>query len=358
MTADSRAITARLRTAREKLSRAGADVLFVTPSTNLFYLSGISFHRSERLTAVLIPKDGDPVLVVPAFEETHARSLTPIERIVTWQETEDAFGKAASFLGGSKGTLLVEPSTAFDDVERLLAHASGWNAKSGANLFAAMRMVKSPEELAAMRRAIETGVARFKAAFAKLKPGVAEREISEAFGGENVVQFGPSAAVPHGEASERKLSKNEAVLIDAWDNPEGYFYDITRSTFYGTPTDEYRKVWDIVHEAQGAGIEAARPGVPCSAADAAARRVIEKAGYGEYFTHRLGHGLGIDVHEPPYMVAGNDILLEPGMTFTSEPGIYLPGRFGIRIEDDVVVTEKGSEVLSPRPERLEPISLS
>ncbi len=348
-------IAERLKTARAKLAQSGADVLFVTPSTNLFYLAGISFHRSERLTAVLVAKDGDPVLLVPAFEETHARSMTPIERIVTWQETEDAFAKAASFLGTSKGTLLVEPSTAFDDVEKLLAHASGWTAKSGANLFAAMRMVKSRDELAAMRRAIETGVGRFQAAFSKLRPGVAEKEISAAFGGENVVQFGPSAAVPHGEASERKLSKNEAVLIDAWDNPEGYFYDITRSTFYGTPTDEYRKVWDIVHEAQGAGIEAARPGVPCSAADAAARRVIEKAGYGQYFTHRLGHGLGIDVHEPPYMVSGNDILLEPGMTFTSEPGIYLPGKFGVRIEDDVVVTEKGSEVLSPRPSKLEPI---
>ncbi|MGH9443834.1 MAG: M24 family metallopeptidase [Thermoanaerobaculia bacterium] len=348
-------IEERLRTARSRLAQGGADVLLVTPSTNLFYLSGISFHRSERLTAVLIPKDGEPVLVVPAFEETHARSMTPISRIVTWQETEDAFAKAASLLGAGRGTILVEPSTAFDDVERLLSHAPGWIAKSGANLFAAMRMVKSSEELATMRRAIATGVARFRAAFERLRPGVSEREISGAFGGENVVQFGPSAAVPHGEASERRLSKNEAVLIDAWDNPEGYYYDITRSTFYGAPTDEYRKVWDIVHEAQGAGIEAARPGVACSEVDAAARRVIEKAGYGEYFTHRLGHGLGIDVHEPPYMVSGNDILLEPGMTFTSEPGIYLPGRFGVRIEDDVAVTEKGSEVLSPRPAKLEAI---
>ena len=206
--AETTALAERMNLARRRLAETGADALFVTPSTNLFYLSGISFHRSERLTAVLIPKDGDPVLVVPAFEETHARSMTPIERIVTWQETEDAFGKAASFLGGPKGTLLVEPSTAFDDVEKLLAHASGWRAKSGAHLFAAMRMVKSAEELAAMRRAVELGVSRFRAAFAKLKPGVAEREISGAFGGENVVQFGPSAAVPHGEASDRKLSKN------------------------------------------------------------------------------------------------------------------------------------------------------
>jgi Xaa-Pro dipeptidase len=355
---DKSAFESRLNLARQKLAGAGADVLFVTPSTNLFYLAGISFHRSERLTAVLLPKSGDPVVIVPAFEETHARSMTPIERLVTWQETEDPFAKAASFLGASRGTLLVEPSTAFDDVERLLARAPGWKPRSGADLFAALRMVKSAEELDAMRRAIAKGVERFRKAFAKLRPGVSEMKISSGFGGENVVQFGPSAAVPHGEASERTLSKNEAVLIDAWDNPEGYFYDITRSTFYGTPSDEYRKVWEIVHEAQGAGIDAARPGVACSEVDAAARRVIQKAGYGEYFTHRLGHGLGIDVHEPPYMVSGNDIRLEPGMTFTSEPGIYLPGKFGVRIEDDVVVTEKGSETLSPRPQRLEPISAS
>ncbi len=152
-----------------------------------------------------------------------------------------------------------------------------------------------------------------------------------------------------------RCAEGEAVLIDAWDKPEGYYYDITRSTWFGTPTDQYRKIWSVVLEAQSAAIEKAAPGVPCSEVDAAARRVIVKAGYGEYFTHRLGHGLGIDVHEPPYMVAHNPTVLEPGMTFTSEPGIYLPGRFGVRIEDDVLVTEKGAESLSPRVERLEPI---
>ena len=345
----------RIARARRKLAESGADVLFVTPSTNLFYLSGISFHRSERLTAILLPKGGEPVLVAPAFEETHARGMTPIERIVVWQETEDPFRKAASFLGAERGVLCVEPSTAYDDVEKLLAHAPGWTPRSGADLFAAMRMVKSASELDAIRRAVATGLARFRKAFAALVPGVREEEVSAAFGGENVVQFGPSAAVPHGEASARALSRNEAVLIDAWDNPEGYYYDITRSTYYGVPTDEYRRIWDVVHEAQGAAIDRAKPGVRCADVDAAARAVIEKAGYGEFFPHRLGHGLGIDVHEPPYMVSGNDILLEPGMTFTSEPGIYLPGKFGVRIEDDVVVTEGGAETLSPRPERLEPI---
>src|SRR5512142_2422427 len=242
---DRNALNDPLSRARRKLAESGADVLFVTPSTNLFYLAGLSFHRSERLTAVLLPRDGEPVLITPAFEETHARSMTAIDRVVTWQETEDPFRKAASFLGAAKGVLCVEPSTAYDDVEKLLAHAPGWTPRSGADVFAAMRMVKSAAELDAMRRAVATGLDRFRKAFSALAPGVREADVSAAFGGENVVQFGPSAAVPHGEASARTLSKNEAVLIDAWDNPEGYYYDITRSTFYGTPTDEYRRVWDV-----------------------------------------------------------------------------------------------------------------
>jgi Xaa-Pro dipeptidase len=353
---DPKNYTERLRKARARVAEAGADCLLATPSTNLAYLSGVSFHRSERLTAVLVPRDGEPVLLVPAFEEARARAMTPVEKVIAWAETEDPFKMAAGLLPGSRGTLLVEPSTAYDDVERLLEGAPGWKPRSGAAVFAAMRMVKSEDEIAAMRRAVAVGVNRFGIAFSRLRPGVSEKEISEAFGGENVVQFGPSAAIPHGEATGRLLQKNEAVLIDAWDNPEGYFYDITRSTFFGSPGEEYRQIWDVVHEAQGAAVEKAAPGVACSEVDSVARRVIERAGFGDFFTHRLGHGLGMDVHEPPYMVAGNEILLEPGMTFTSEPGIYLPGKFGVRIEDDVVVTQRGAELLSPRPERLEPLA--
>lgn len=345
----------RIELARRKLDGVSGDCLAVTPSTNLFYLSGIRFDRSERLTAVLIPKNGDPVLIVPAFEEARARAMTPIKHVVAWEETENPFRIAARHLGASTGTLLLEPTTAYDDAERLIAEAPQWKPKSAAALFASLRMVKSADEISAMRRATVVGSERFQNAFARLKPGVSEDEVSAAFGGENVVQFGPSAAIPHGRATQRTLSKNEAVLIDAWDNPEGYFYDITRSTFYGTPTEEYIRVWNVVHEAQGAAIALAAPGVRCEEVDAAARAVIQKGGYADYFTHRLGHGLGLDVHEPPYMVAGNDIVLEPGMAFTSEPGIYLPGKFGVRIEDDIIVTRNGSEILSPRPQRLEPI---
>ncbi|MEP6993742.1 MAG: Xaa-Pro peptidase family protein [Acidobacteriota bacterium] len=345
----------RLETVRARLASLSANALYATPSSNLYYLTGIDFHRSERLTALLLFQDQEPVVICPAFEAARLKTMSAVERVVTWEETEDPFAKAAALFPASAGTLAVEPSTAYEDVERLLLARSGWRAASAATLFSTLRMVKTPEEIALMRQAIAVAVPRFRKAFEALKPGCLESDISAMFGGENVVQFGPSSALPHGASGPTPLQPDQAVLIDAWDKPDGYYYDITRSTFFGTPSDEYRKIWSIVLDAQSAAIEKAAPGVPCSEVDAAARRVIERAGYGEQFTHRLGHGLGIDVHEPPYMVGHDRTVLEPGMTFTSEPGIYLLGRFGVRIEDDVVCTERGAESLSPRVARLEPI---
>ncbi len=346
----------RLAATHERLGSIGADALYATPSSNLFYLTGIDFGRSERLTALFLFNDREPFVVCPAFEAARLRSMSAVEKVHTWEETEDPFRKAASLFPAASGRLAVEPSTAYEDVERLLAHCPGWKPVSAGPIFRALRMIKTPEEIEAIRRAIAVALPRFERAFAALRQGSVEAEISRLVGGENMVQFGPSSALPHGASGSRKLQKGEAILIDAWDKPEGYYYDITRSTFFGEPTEEYRKIWSIVLEAQTAAIEKAAPGVPCFEVDAAARRVIEKAGYGDFFTHRLGHGLGIDVHEPPYMVGHDRTVLQPGMTFTSEPGIYLPGRFGVRIEDDILCTEKGAESLSPRVARLEPIA--
>ena len=345
----------RIDALRSRLAALGADGAFATPSSNLFYLSGIDFHRSERLTALFVFRDREPFVVCPAFEAERLRGMSAVSEVHTWEETEDPFARAAALFPASAGTLGVEPSTAFDDVERLLRARSGWTALSAAPIFGALRMVKTREEIDLMRKAIATAVPRFEQAFASLGEGSVESDVSRAFGGENVVQFGSSSALPHGASGPRRLARGEAVLIDAWDRPEGYFYDITRSTFFGEPTDEYRTIWSVVLEAQSAAIDKAAPGVVCSEVDAAARAVIDRAGYGEHFTHRLGHGLGIDVHEPPYMVGHDRTVLEPGMTFTSEPGIYLLGRFGVRIEDDILVTSRGAESLSPRVSRLEPI---
>jgi Xaa-Pro aminopeptidase len=347
----------RLELVRRRLPALGASGLLATPSSNLFYLTGIAFDRSERLTALFLLEDREPFVVCPAFEAERLAGMSAVAEIHTWEETEDPFRLAASLLPGKGGVLAVEPSTAYDDVERLMAEGAAWKPVSAAPLLKALRMVKTPEEIAAMRRAIAVAQARFEKTFAALRVGSVEEEISYLFGGQNVVQFGPSSALPHGASGPRSLSKGEAVLIDAWDKPEGYFYDITRSTFFGEPTPEYRKIWSVVLDAQTAAIEKAGPGVPCFEVDAAARKVIDTAGYGRFFTHRLGHGLGVDVHEPPYMVGHDRTLLEPGMTFTSEPGIYLPGRYGVRIEDDILITNEGAESLSPRVSRLEPIGI-
>ena len=345
----------RLATMRERLVSLSADGVFATPSSNLFYLTGIDFHRSERLTALFLFRDREPFVLCPAFEADRLRGMSAVSEVHTWSETEDPFALAASLFPASAGALAIEPSTAYDDAQRLLTARKGWTGLSAASVFGALRMVKTSEEIEAIRQAIASAVPRFARAFASLSPGSVEAEVSARFGGDNVVQFGPSSALPHGASGPRALSPGEAVLIDAWDRPGGYYYDITRSTFFGTPTDEYRNIWSVVLDAQTAGIEAAAPGVPCSEIDAAARRVIDAAGYGEFFTHRLGHGLGIDVHEPPYMVGHDHTILEPGMTFTSEPGIYLLGRFGVRIEDDILVTDRGAESLSPRVSRLDPL---
>ena len=251
--------------------------------------------------------------------------MSAVERVVTWEETEDPFAKAAALFPASGGTLAVEPSTAYDDVERLLAGAPGLEARlGGRRLFGALRMVKS-------RRGDRDDPAGDRGRAAPLPPrlrGAEARAASRRRSRRSSAARTWSSSArprrcPHGASGSTPLARDQAVLIDAWDKPDGYYYDITRSTFYGTPTDEYRKVWSIVLDAQSAAIDKAAPGVPCFEVDAAARRVIEKAGYGEYFTHRLGHGLGIDVHEPPYMVGHDRTILEPGMTFTSEPG-HLP----------------------------------
>lgn len=196
MTLDREIYRRRLETMREKLKGIPADGLYSTPSSNLFYLTGIDFHRSERLTALLMFKDRDPVVLCPAFEESRLRGMSAVGDVLTWEETEDPFAKAASLFPTSAGTLAIEPSTAYDDVERLLARRPAWKPISAGALFGATRMIKTPEEIEAIRRAIAVALPRFRRAFAAIRPGATEAEISALVGGENVVQFGPSSALP------------------------------------------------------------------------------------------------------------------------------------------------------------------
>src|SRR5438874_546983 len=234
----------------------------------------------------------------------------------------------------------------------------GWKFVDAAPVTERLRIVKAPEEIALIRRAIAITQSAMTATFGQLVGGMTERDVARLLSremqqrgaeGGGLVQFGPSSALPHGGPAAAALERETVVLIDCGCRVGGYESDITRTVWFGdSPTEEFRKVFNVVHDAQSAAIELGRPGTPCQDMDRAARKVNAAAGYGSFFTHRLGHGLGMDGHEPPYLVEGNSLGLEPGMVFTDEPGIYQLGKFGVRIEDDCVMTEGGVEVLSQR----------
>lgn len=340
---------------------AGANVVFVTSGTTSFaYLAGSRVERSERLIAMMLPVDGEPFLVAPAFEVERMRRQTRIHDVRPWEEHESPYAVARDALGASRANakILVEPHTEYQAALALARAVPGATLVDGTGAFEHLRLHKDDEELARIRRAITVTQDVFDAAFAELHPGVRDREVAQAiadrfrragYPGYALVQFGALSALPHGHPNGDALAEGTVVLIDGGCQVEGYESDITRTRWFGgAPPAEFKKVYDVVHDAQSAAIARVRPGVACQDIDRAARAVIDKAGYGAYFTHRLGHGLGMDGHEPAYMVEGNTQPLEPGFVFTAEPGIYLPGKFGVRIEDDVVCGPEGAILLSRR----------
>jgi Xaa-Pro dipeptidase len=336
----------------------GWDALLVTPSTNLAYSTGLSMGRSERLTALLLFTEGPAVLVTPAFEESNVTRDATVDDVKTWQEEQDPVPIAAKLLTGK--TVGIEGSTAYSTASLVSAAASA-KTEDATPVFDALRSVKSEEELSFIREAGRRTVLAITGTHARLRRGMTEREVSVILEGEfakvgvrgdGLVQFGASSALPHGGPGDRALARGDVVLIDCGCRVRGYTSDVTRTVSFGTPSDEVRKVYGVVDRAQVAGIAALDAGRTGEEMDQAARKVIEDAGYGQYFTHRLGHGLGMDGHEQPYLVKGNRKPLVAGNTVTIEPGIYLPGKFGVRIEDDYGVREKGLASLSVRPTEL------
>jgi len=348
------------RERQEKL-KAGArargfDALFVTPSTNLAYAVNLPIGRSERLTALLLFADGPAVLVTPSFEESNHKRSAVLDDVKTWPEDGDPMALVAKILAGKKA-IGVEGATTFETAS-LLAVATGAKLEDATPVFDALRMIKSEDEQLFIRDAGKRTNAAIEATHKRLKTGLTEMEVSrlledefrkQGVSGGGLVQFGPDSAFPHGGPADRKLQKGDTVLIDAGCRVRGYSSDITRTISFGDPSDELRKVYGVVDKAQMAGINALKAGAIPEDVDRAARKVIEDAGYGQYFTHRLGHGLGMDGHEHPYLVHGNKTPLSAGNVQTVEPGIYMEGKFGVRIEDDYVVTETGPKSLSVRP---------
>jgi len=340
---------------------AGAGLAFVTSGTTSFaYLVGGRVERSERLIALVVPVEGEPFLVAPAFEVERMRRQTRIRDIRPWQEHESPYAIARDALGAARarGKILIEPHTEYQTALALGRAVAGATLLDGTPGFERLRLHKDDDELARIRRAIAVTHDVFDAAFAALRPGVRDREVATAIGdalrrvgypGFALVQFGALSALPHGHPTGEPLRDGAVVLIDGGCEVDGYWSDITRTrVFGGAPPAEFDKVYRVVHDAQSAAIERVRPGVAAQDIDRAARDVIDRAGFGAQFTHRVGHGLGMDGHEPAYLVRGNTQRLEPGFVFTVEPGIYLPEQFGVRIEDDVMCGPDGAVVLSRR----------
>ena len=336
----------------------GLDALFVTPSTNLAWSANLSIGRSERLTALILSVDGPAVLITPNFEAENHRRDVAVDDIVTWNEDQDPMALAVRALARAKA-VGIEGSTAYHTVAQLSASASSVRMQDATDVFDSLRMIKSEQEKALIRDAAKRTILAIEATQRRLARGMTESQVSAILeqefhkvgvSGGGLVQFGPSSAFPHGAPGDRALERGDVVLIDAGCRVRGYTSDVTRTVSFGTPRAELRPVYEAVDRAQRAGIEALRAGAAGEDVDRAARRIIEEAGYGNAFTHRLGHGLGMDGHEPPYLVRGNTTPLVAGNTVTVEPGIYLPGKFGVRIEDDYAVTESGAaESLSTRP---------
>jgi Xaa-Pro dipeptidase len=331
----------------------------VTSGTTTFeYLTGGALDRSERLIALVLPLAGEPVLVAPMFEvERVKRSVRLGAAVRGWQESESPFAVVrAALQSPAQGAVLVEPHVEFGTAEALGGALPGLRLIDGSGAFASLRVVKDAEEVARIRRAIALTEEIFERAFAALRPGVQDREVSSSiasafreagFEGYALVQFGAMSALPHGAPNGALLATESAVLIDGGCRVDGYWSDITRTRWFGSAAPaEFGRVAEVVREAQRAGIAHAFEGTPAQDVDRAARAVITEAGYGAQFTHRTGHGLGMDGHEPIYLVEGNATPLVSGCVFTVEPGIYLPGRFGVRIEDDVTCTRQGPVVLT------------
>jgi Xaa-Pro dipeptidase len=333
------------------------DALFFAPGTSLYYFTGIRWGLSERLVGLVIPRVGNPILVVPAFEEGRLREKLhlPLE-VRIWQEDQSPTKIAAAALADQNlrtGRIGVEETTGFTFFDHLRDAAPGFEYASADPVTIACRAHKSAHELELMRLACEATFEVFRATFASLKEGMSQDDIAHLveagfakmnLHGGALVLLGASAALPHGTLQAQKLKEGDVVLIDGGCGVEGYASDVTRTSVYGKPTEKISRAFELVRKSQDAALDAARAGRLSGTVDDAARAVIVNGGYGpdyKFFTHRLGHGIGLDGHEHPYLVHRSKTILAPGMTFSNEPGIYIPGEFGLRCEDDMVITADG-----------------
>ncbi|HSJ87425.1 MAG TPA: Xaa-Pro peptidase family protein [Anaerolineales bacterium] len=352
------------------LGTSDMDAVILNAGPTLTHLTGLQFHLMERPVVLLYAKDQVPAIVMPELELQKVASLPYELQVFAYPENPSEWGnvfrKATQALGLEGKRIGVEPrQLRLLEFRYVKDGAPEADYPDASDILSALRLRKDEAEVDAMRHAVKIAQDALEATIPSIKIGMTERELSSELvtqllkhGSEPEMPFapivsgGPNAANPHASPSDRKLQAGDLLVIDWGATYDSYISDLTRTFAVGEVEDEYRKIHKIVQDANAAGRAAGKPGVPCAAVDKAARDVIQNAGYGMYFTHRTGHGIGMEGHEEPYMRGDNMQLLEPGMAFTVEPGIYLPDRNGVRIEDNVVITETGADVLSDMPREL------
>jgi len=364
----------RLERARQLMAQNKIDAICLIGGTSLVYFTGIRWWNSERLFTFVLPKKGRPFYVSPAFERDRAQeqiSSAPDgdqSDILTWQEDENPYDQVAKGLknaGVATGRIGIEERVTFVFSDGIAKANAGVEIVSATPVISGCRMIKSKAELALMQLACSSTLQVYEAVWKSLHAGMTQADFYRlirqgyaqvGFPGEASINIGEFSALPHGSLKPQIIKEGTILLIDDGCVVEGYGSDISRTFVIGKPTDKMNHVFDIVHNAQSAALKTARPGIPCGAVDAAARRVIADAGFGaeyEHFTHRVGHGMGMDGHEWPYLVKGNKLPLEANMTFSDEPGIYIRGEFGVRLEDDMHITENGAQLFTPQSKSLE-----
>jgi Xaa-Pro aminopeptidase len=362
---------ARIARAQALMRAQGLSALIIEPGASMVYFTGVQWHRSERLTAAILPREGAPCIVTPHFEEPSVReSLKVPADVRVWNEDEDPLRTVAGFLADRRlaGPVGIEETVRFFAVDNLRRARPGLEIRPGAGVVRGCRMIKSAHELALMQTASDITIAAYRHTHGRIERGMTPGQIgaimnaaTAALGGNPefaLILLGEASAYPHGSAQPQRVRDGEVVLMDCGCSIEGYQSDISRTFVFGAASAEQRRVWDQVHEGQQIANAAARIGRPAGSVDDAVRARYESWGYGPGYrlpglSHRTGHGIGLDGHEPVNLVHGETMPLAPGMCFSNEPGLYLPGKFGIRLEDCFHMTEAGPRWFSAPPPSLD-----
>jgi Xaa-Pro dipeptidase len=361
----------RLQRLYQSMQAARLDIVALNPGPTLYYLTGLSFHLMERPVIGLFKPDQLPVLLLPDLERAKAEAgqveIMPISYAEDETSRLEAAEKAANAAGLNGRQVGVEAvRLRYLELSLLQQAAPQAQFVEGGQALETLRLNKDPSEIQAMRRAVQIAEEAVQATLSTLKAGMQEREIATELtlrllqaGSESELPFapivasGPNSALPHAVAGDRRLQHGDLLILDWGATYQGYISDLTRTFALGRPPAELEQICRVVERANGAGREAAAPGASCASVDQAARGVIGDAGFGDFFIHRTGHGIGLEAHEAPYIRTDSPQLLQPGMTFTVEPGIYLPAKGGVRIEDDMLITETAAESLSSLPRQLQ-----